>query len=158
MDGTLDVALKSARATRAWAERLGRVLQAGDVVALVGELGAGKTTFTQGLAAGLGVPDTARVRSPTFAIAHVYEGGRAPLFHVDVYRLEGEASLWALGFEDYTSGAGVCVIEWADRVPGALPADRLEVHLSVAGTARLARVCATGPHSTARLAALRAQR
>ena len=147
MGTDFEVALPSARATRALGKRLGRVLQAGDTVALVGDLGAGKTTFTQGLAAGLGVPADARVRSPTFAIAHVYPGGRVTLYHVDVYRLETESALWALGFEDYIAGDGVCVVEWADRVPAALPEDHLVVRFEARDGGRLASVRGTGTRS-----------
>ena len=96
-------------------------LRVGDIVALDGELGAGKTLFVQGLAAGMGVPGEVFVRSPSFALLNEYRGGRLPLYHLDFYRLERAAEIWDLGLEEYLDGDGVCIIEWADRFPGALP-------------------------------------
>jgi tRNA threonylcarbamoyladenosine biosynthesis protein TsaE len=122
------VVTRSAAGTRALARRLARRLVAGDVIGLVGDLGSGKTTFVQGLAAGLGVPAEARVRSPTFTIANVYEGGRLPLFHVDLYRVATLGDLLSLGYEEYVYGDGVCAIEWLDRLPEAAPRDYLAVH------------------------------
>ena len=100
-----------------FADKLGK----GSVLALVGELGAGKTRFVQGLASGLGVPDEVFVRSPSFALINEYRGGRMPLYHFDFYRLERADELGDLGIEEYLDGDGACVIEWADRFPGALP-------------------------------------
>ena len=91
------------------------------MLALVGELGAGKTRFVQGLASGLGVPDKVFVRSPSFALINEYRGGRIPLYHFDFYRLDRADELGELGIEEYLDGDGACVIEWADRFPGALP-------------------------------------
>ena len=91
------------------------------MLALVGELGAGKTRFVQGLASGLGVPDDVFVRSPSFILINEYRGGRMPLYHFDFYRLERSDELGDLGIEEYLDGIGVSVIEWADRFPGALP-------------------------------------
>jgi tRNA threonylcarbamoyladenosine biosynthesis protein TsaE len=119
---------RSAGATRSLGERLGRLLSAGDVVALVGELGAGKTEFVRGLCRGAGVPD-AEVSSPTFAIVAVYRG-RLQVNHADLYRIGDDDELYATGFHDLVGGPGVTVVEWADRVPGALPAKRLEIALS----------------------------
>ena len=103
---------------------LGRVAAArcvaGDVVALCGELGAGKTQFVKGLAAGLGV--AAEVTSPTFTLIHEYAGGGLPVYHFDFYRLETAAEALALGLDEYLDGPGVCVIEWADKFPDLLPA------------------------------------
>ena len=96
-------------------------LKEGDVLALVGELGAGKTRFVQGLAYGLGVPEKVFVRSPSFALINEYRGGRMPLYHFDFYRLERRCELGDLGMEEYLDGDGATVIEWADRFPGALP-------------------------------------
>ena len=91
----------------------------GEVFALCGDLGAGKTLFAKGFAAGLGI--TEPVTSPTFTIVCEYRNGRLPLFHFDVYRIDDEEELFEIGFEEYLYGDGVCLIEWADRVPGLLP-------------------------------------
>ena len=101
-------------------------LKAGDVVAYRGDLGAGKTAFTRGLARGLGC--TGRVTSPTFTIVNEYEG-RIPLFHFDLYRLGDEEELWDIGWEDYLGRGGVCAVEWSERVSEALPEDTLWVTL-----------------------------
>ena len=119
---------RSAGATRSLGERLGRLLLAGDVVALLGELGAGKTQLVRGLCRGSGVPD-AEVSSPTFAIVATYRG-RLPVNHADLYRIGGEDELYATGFHDLLGGPGATVVEWADQVPGALPRERLEIHLA----------------------------
>ena len=116
--------------TQELGERLGRVLAAGDCVALVGDLGAGKTAFVQGLARGLGV--RGRVASPSFTIVNEHEG-RVPLFHVDFYRLENAAELHNIGFDDYFARGGVVIVEWADRFPDALPAGRLNVRFEILG-------------------------
>ena len=100
---------------------LGEGLKAGDVVALTGELGSGKTCLTQGIACGLGVPENYAVTSPTFTLINEYPGREAALFHVDLYRLQGAADLADTGYEEYISGGGVMVIEWADKIPDAVP-------------------------------------
>ena len=94
-------------------------LRRGDVLALAGDLGAGKTQFTKGLAAGLGVES--EVTSPTFTLIHEYPGGRLPLFHIDLYRLEEEAEVLGIGLDDYLDGDGVTVIEWADKFTALMP-------------------------------------
>lgn len=116
--------------TRALAERLGRVVLPGDVLCLRGDLGAGKTTFTQGLARGLGVPNGDPVNSPTFMLLAEHRTGRVPLFHFDVYRLEDSRGLYDLAFDEYLDAEGVVVIEWADRIADALPDDRLDIALA----------------------------
>lgn len=107
------------------AAALGRGAVPGLVIGLIGPLGAGKTTFVQGLARGLGVPPEVPVTSPTFTLVQHYEAGRLPLAHVDVYRLGGPEELRTVDADEWLSGAGVVVIEWADRVAGALPAETL---------------------------------
>ncbi|MDR1193574.1 MAG: tRNA (adenosine(37)-N6)-threonylcarbamoyltransferase complex ATPase subunit type 1 TsaE [Peptococcaceae bacterium] len=111
--------------TRAWGAALARLLPPGAFVALRGDLGAGKTCLAQGMAQGLGYPGAAA--SPTFGLIHEYLGGRLPFYHFDVYRLKDPSELEELGYEDYFYGDGVCGVEWSERVPAYLPADRLEV-------------------------------
>jgi tRNA threonylcarbamoyladenosine biosynthesis protein TsaE len=123
---SLETKTNSPEATRALGEQLGRLNNPGDIIALSGDLGAGKTCFTQGIARGLGI--TKRVTSPTFILIREYEG-RLPLYHFDAYRLDGPADLEQLGSEEYFGGGGVCVVEWAERVATALPEDRVEVEL-----------------------------
>src|SRR5687768_8605236 len=112
---------------RALGEALGRQVAPGDAVALVGDLGAGKTVFVQGLAAGLGYAGA--VTSPTFTLIHIYEGGRATLYHADLYRLEREAELEDVGLDDVFRQEGVAVVEWADKFPAALPGERREIRI-----------------------------
>jgi tRNA threonylcarbamoyladenosine biosynthesis protein TsaE len=105
--------------TEAIGRQLAERIDVGDVLALKGELGSGKTLFVKGLVAGLG--SSADVTSPTFTIAHEYRGGRLPVYHFDFFRLEGAQSLARLGLDDYFFGDGVSVIEWADRFPEFIP-------------------------------------
>ena len=107
--------------------RLGERLQAGSVVAFTGDLGAGKTAFTRGLARGLGIKE--RVTSPTFTIVNEYEGGRLPLFHFDMYRLSSSDELFDIGWEDYLSRGGVCAVEWSENVADALEEDTIQVEI-----------------------------
>jgi tRNA threonylcarbamoyladenosine biosynthesis protein TsaE len=114
----------NAEDTQAFAKRLSSFLQPGDVITLEGDLGAGKTTFTKGLAVGLGIGRT--VNSPTFTIIKEYHG-KMPLYHMDVYRLEDSDE--DLGFDEYFSGNGVTVIEWAHIIEEQLPSERLNIYL-----------------------------
>jgi tRNA threonylcarbamoyladenosine biosynthesis protein TsaE len=111
--------------------RIGKILagglEAGDVVALTGELGSGKTCLTQGIASGLGVPGDYAVTSPTFTLINEYPGRQVDLYHLDVYRLTGCADLAEMGYDEYLSGRGVMVIEWAEKVLEAVPDDALFV-------------------------------
>jgi len=113
--------------TQQVARLLGTLTAPGTVVVLTGPLGAGKTTFTRGLAQGLGI-DASLVHSPTFTLIHEYPGD-TPLFHFDAYRLEDPRELARLGPEGYFDGPGVCVVEWGERVRAYLPADHLEIRL-----------------------------
>jgi tRNA threonylcarbamoyladenosine biosynthesis protein TsaE len=120
--------------------RLGRILgeglKSGDCVALTGELGAGKTCFTQGIAKGMGVPDCYAVTSPTFTLVNEYPGRDAILYHLDVYRLAGSMDLLEIGYEEYLLENGVMVIEWAEKIIDDIPEDALRVgisHLSESG-------------------------
>jgi len=116
----------SAEETEELGEALAQRLRPGDVVAYRGDLGAGKTAFTRGLARGLGC--TGRVTSPTFTIVNEYEG-RVPLFHFDMYRLDGEDDLFDIGWEDYLGRDGVCAVEWSERAAGALPPETIYVSI-----------------------------
>lgn len=123
----------SASATQAVAARLAALLLPGDVLTLAGDLGAGKTTFTRGLVAALGVPEHA-VTSPTFTLLHEYRGGRLPVYHADAYRLTQASDAEETGLlEVIHIGDGVTVIEWAERILAALPAERLEIELTDTG-------------------------
>jgi len=104
--------------TEAVGEALAKTLAPGTVIAFTGDLGAGKTAFTRGLARGLGIAE--RVTSPTFTIVNEYTGGRLPLFHFDMYRLESADELFDIGWEDYLRRGGVCAVEWSEKVEEAL--------------------------------------
>lgn len=111
----------SVEETRDLGRRLADRLKPGQVIAFTGDLGAGKTAFVSGVAAGLGIAD--RVTSPTFTIVNEYEGGRLPLFHFDMYRLGGADELFDIGWEDYMARGGVCAVEWSENVAEALEQD-----------------------------------
>ena len=110
-------------------EAIARILKAGDVVALFGDLGAGKTTLTKGIAQGLGVQE--EVTSPTFCIVSEYEG-TLPLRHIDLYRLSGAEDFGDIGGEELFGRDGVCVVEWSERIEQTLPKDALRVHIRLA--------------------------
>ena len=103
----------------------------GDVLALTGDLGAGKTQFVKGFVAGVGC--STGVTSPTFTLVHEYTGGRLPVYHFDWYRLESADAVLRLGLDDYLYGDGVCVIEWADRFPALLPPNTRWIALRING-------------------------
>ncbi|MBR5116375.1 MAG: tRNA (adenosine(37)-N6)-threonylcarbamoyltransferase complex ATPase subunit type 1 TsaE [Lachnospiraceae bacterium] len=107
--------------TRAIAAGLARMAEPGDIVTLDGDLGAGKTEFAKGFAEGLGVPYPEDVVSPTFSLMQIYEGGRLPLYHFDIYRLEDASEAEEIGIDEYLFGRGVCLIEWASRIEEILP-------------------------------------
>jgi tRNA threonylcarbamoyladenosine biosynthesis protein TsaE len=127
-----DHPLRSPEDTRRAAHALADLLRPGDVIGLIGDLGAGKTCFVQGLARGLGVPEAVRVTSPTFTIINQHRGGRLALDHVDLYRIERDRELDEIGLDDLFRGGSVVAVEWCDRFP-VLPADHLEVRLQVTG-------------------------
>jgi tRNA threonylcarbamoyladenosine biosynthesis protein TsaE len=106
--------------TRAAGNRFARDLRSGDVVALSGDLGAGKTEFCKGVLEGLG-GSAAEVNSPTFTLVHEYASGRVPVFHFDFYRLESEGELPGIGWEDFLQADGVLLVEWADKFPSCFP-------------------------------------
>ncbi len=111
--------------TRALGEMLARKLRPGDVLLFWGDLGAGKSEMTRGIARGLGVTET--VTSPSFTIMNVYESGRVPLYHFDWYRLQSAEELWEMGMEEYLGGDGVAVVEWPSQCPEAMPETRLDI-------------------------------
>ena len=115
--------------TRIVAADFAKTLIAGSVVKLVGDLGSGKTEFIKGLATGLNCENV--VTSPTFTLIHEYRGGRLPLFHMDLYRLNHEAELDNIGFEDYLRAGGVCVVEWADKFADRMPRNSAEIVLTI---------------------------
>ncbi|MBI5117944.1 tRNA (adenosine(37)-N6)-threonylcarbamoyltransferase complex ATPase subunit type 1 TsaE [Candidatus Poribacteria bacterium] len=120
--------------TMALGETFGRLLGRGDVVALIGDLGAGKTVFAQGLAKGLGVSPDEYVSSPSFTLVNQYKG-RVPVFHVDTYRLASETEMVALGYEEYFDPNGVTIIEWADKVRSLLPERHITIRFKLLGPA-----------------------
>ena len=112
--------------TEALGERLAKTLHGGEIIAFTGDLGAGKTAFTRGLARGLGIP--MRVTSPTYTIVNEYLTGRIPLFHFDMYRLCSSDELFDIGWEDYLARGGVCAVEWSENVEDAL---RDAIHITI---------------------------
>lgn len=113
--------------TFAVGEKLGREAQPGQIFTLTGDLGVGKTVLTQGIAEGLGVKEP--VNSPTFTIVQVYESGRMPLYHLDVYRIGDISEMEEIGYEDYFYGEGLCIIEWADLINDLLPEELVQISI-----------------------------
>ena len=113
--------------TFALGQKIGRAATPGQVYTLTGDLGVGKTVFTQGVASGLGI--TEPVNSPTFTIVQVYEEGRLPFYHFDVYRISDPEEMYEIGFEEYIEGEGVCFIEWANLIEELLPEQYTEIHI-----------------------------
>jgi tRNA threonylcarbamoyladenosine biosynthesis protein TsaE len=149
---TVRLTTRSAHETEAFGAALGRTAPAGALLALIGELGAGKTRLVRGLARGLGA-DTERVQSPSFVIATEYPGGRLPLHHVDLYRLE-TAEIDELFFRDILYGDGVAAVEWFDRLPPPAPTEILVLTLRHGrGDERTIDAEATGPRHEAWLSA-----
>ncbi len=119
--------------TQAFGRQLAAGLEPGDVIALIGKLGSGKTCIIQGICQGLDVADD--VTSPTFTLINEYRG-RLPVYHFDLYRLDVSESVLDIGFDEYIDGNGVCLIEWADKFPEILPEDRTEIRLGVLDAVR----------------------
>jgi len=111
---------------------VGTRLLPGDIVALVGELGVGKTRFIKGLASGVGMGNPTYISSPSFTLINEYPG-KIPFFHVDLFRLGREKDAEELGLEDYFQGGGITAIEWADKIPSLLPKERLVIHITYTG-------------------------
>jgi tRNA threonylcarbamoyladenosine biosynthesis protein TsaE len=132
-------------ATMALGQRLGQLLSPGAVVALVGQLGAGKTHLVRAIAEGLGISDSRVVSSPTFVLIQEYNA-RWPIYHFDAYRLHNSAEFAELGVHEYFEANGVCLVEWADRVEGCLPAEHLRIEIQVTGElSRRFLIHASGP-------------
>ena len=129
--------------THALGVALGRAAFPGAVIALSGDLGAGKTVLAKGIGRGLDVPT--RVQSPTFVLVQAHPDGRLPLWHCDLYRIGDGAEVGNLGLDDLIGADGVVVIEWAERFPALLPGDHLAIHLDGTGDARTIALRATGP-------------
>jgi tRNA threonylcarbamoyladenosine biosynthesis protein TsaE len=108
---------------------IGCLLEAGDIVCLYGELGSGKTVLTRGIARGLGVTPEQAVRSPSFVLMHCYQG-RVPVYHADLYRLEGPSDIDEIGLREFLGGDGVAIIEWAGKLDASLPVERLEIAIA----------------------------
>ena len=129
---SISLAAKHLDITLLIGKKLGGYMRPGGVIALIGELGAGKTTLVQAIAGGLGISSDAIVCSPSYTLVNEYDG-RIPLYHFDFYRLEGADDIDELGFDEYMEGDGVCVVEWADVAPGILPEEHLEIRISITG-------------------------
>jgi len=123
--------------TRLMATEMGKLSKAGYVIALIGDLGTGKTRWAQGFGYGLGVPTEMVINSPTFTFINEYHG-RLPFYHIDVYRLEQAIEAETLGLDDFLYGGGVCVIEWANHITAYLPSERLEIMFNYLETTRRA--------------------
>jgi tRNA threonylcarbamoyladenosine biosynthesis protein TsaE len=138
------VELPDLAATREFGRHLGRLLWPGAVIALVGELGVGKTHLARAIAEGLDIADSRVVTSPTFVLVQEYNA-RLPIYHFDAYRLKAQAEFADLGAHEYFEGGGVCLVEWADRVPDCLPPEHLRITLHITGeTSRRAEITAFG--------------
>lgn len=119
---------QSAQETVDLGEKIGSLLKSGDVIAMTGTLAAGKTTITKGIAKALGITDV--VTSPTFCLISEYEGTKMPLYHMDVYRLDGPEDFINLGVEDMLDGDGVCIVEWSEKVSSELPKRTIKIEIT----------------------------
>ena len=133
----------SPQETESLGQKLGQILPAGTVIAYRGDLGAGKTAFTRGLARGLGITDP--VTSPTYTIVNEYLGGRLPLFHFDMYRLHSADDLFDIGWDDYLERGGICAVEWSENVEEAME-DPLIVTIHKTGEESRKITLEGGPH------------
>lgn len=121
------IIIKNETETTDFGVNLGREVRPGSVIALMGDLGTGKTTLTKAIAKGLGISDM--ITSPTFNIVKEYRDGRLPLYHFDVYRIGDVEEMYELGYEEYFYGNGVCVVEWADLIEELLPEDAVRIQI-----------------------------
>ena len=118
--------------TQSIGQQIGETLNAGDVIALIGDLGAGKTCLTQGIARGIGIASHEVVNSPSYTLINEY-AGEIPVYHIDLYRLEHHGEIVDLGLEEFLEGNGICIIEWADRMANLLPANHIQVTMTWVG-------------------------
>lgn len=125
--GKMVVETRSPEETFALGEKIGRTALPGQIYTLTGDLGVGKTVLTQGVAAGLGIREA--VSSPTFTIVQVYEEGRLPFYHFDVYRIGDIEEMEEIGYDDYFFGDGVCLIEWAELIADILPEEHISIKI-----------------------------
>ena len=123
---------ESPEETQALGEKLGKTLKQGDVIALIGDLGTGKTCLTQGIARGVGIASDEVVNSPSYILINEYNG-TVPIYHIDLYRLENSEEIAELGLSEYVEGDGICIIEWAERMAAALPDTCIKVHITLTG-------------------------
>lgn len=128
MAKTREIIIKDQSETEQFGYELGQKVQPGTVIALIGDLGTGKTTLTKSIARGLGIDDV--ITSPTFNIVKEYRSGRLPLFHFDVYRIGDVDEMFEIGYEEYFFGEGVCVVEWADIIEEIIPEDAMIIRIS----------------------------
>ena len=122
---------ESPEETQALGEKLGQTLKQGDVIALIGDLGTGKTCLTQGIARGVGIAPDEIVSSPSYILINEYNG-TVPIYHIDLYRLENSEEIAELGLSEYVEGDGICIIEWAERMAEALPDSCIKIHITLA--------------------------
>ena len=132
--GAWTVISNSSRKTASWGRKLGKLVQGGEIIGLVGELGTGKTTFTRGFAAGAGVGKDAWVRSPTFTLINEYQG-RLAVYHIDLYRIGKTEEIAALNLREYLYSAGVSLIEWFEYLPAGEVDEYLEIRMAHSGRA-----------------------
>ena len=121
---------ESPEATRSLGEEIGKTLQQGDVIALIGDLGTGKTCLTQGIARGAEIASDEIVSSPSYILINEYNG-KVPIYHIDLYRLENSEEIAELGLSEYVEGDGICIIEWAERMADALPDTCIKIHITL---------------------------
>ena len=142
----MEISSRSTSETIRLGKRIGRLLRPGDVVALVGELGAGKTQFIKGLAEGAGVGKPTYISSPSFTLINEYTG-RVPFYHVDLFRLDQEKEAEELGLDDYFQGDGITAIEWADKIPSLLPKEMFLIQIAYTGrNTRSLEIIGKGKH------------
>ena len=122
---------ESPEETQALGEKIGKTLKRGDVIALIGDLGTGKTCLTQGIARGVGIAPNEIVSSPSYILINEYNG-TVPIYHIDLYRLENGEEIAELGLSEYVEGDGICIIEWAERMADALPDSCIKIDITLA--------------------------
>jgi len=156
VSGDWTIETQSPEETVALGRRIGRAAQVGDCLALIGELGSGKTHLAKGIAEGLGAAAAREVTSPSFVLCREYLDGRLPFYHLDAYRLSGARDLEGIGAEEMLEGDGVAALEWADRAPQILPKDHLQIQFEVTGdSSRRLTLAPHGPRAERLLAVLR---